>query len=104
MGFLRPSRALLDALGVEKDPRGNAKAGAYATSADGVFAAGDARRGQSLIVWAINEGRQCARVVDRYLRERRRATRATRVGRHLGARRLAGPRRRPARTASALPS
>jgi glutamate synthase (NADPH/NADH) small chain len=55
---------------VEKDPRGNAKAGAYATSADGVFAAGDARRGQSLIVWAINEGRQCARMVDRYLRDR----------------------------------
>ena len=49
--------------------RGNAKAGAYGTSADGVFAAGDARRGQSLIVWAINEGRQCARMVDRYLRE-----------------------------------
>ena len=49
--------------------RGNAKAGAYATSADGVFAAGDARRGQSLIVWAINEGRQCARVADRYLRD-----------------------------------
>ena len=44
-------------------------AGAYATSAEGVFAAGDARRGQSLIVWAINEGRQCARVVDRWLRE-----------------------------------
>jgi glutamate synthase (NADPH/NADH) small chain len=70
MGFLHPEGALLDALGVEKDPRGNAKAGAYATSADGVFAAGDARRGQSLIVWAINEGRQCARMVDRYLRER----------------------------------
>ncbi|HEX5616776.1 MAG TPA: FAD-dependent oxidoreductase, partial [Solirubrobacteraceae bacterium] len=70
MGFLSPEPALLDALGVEKDPRGNAKAGTYATSADGVFAAGDARRGQSLIVWAINEGRQCARVVDRYLRER----------------------------------
>jgi glutamate synthase (NADPH/NADH) small chain len=68
MGFLHPEPALLDALGVEKDPRGNAKAGAYATSADGVFAAGDARRGQSLIVWAINEGRQCARMVDRYLR------------------------------------
>ena len=59
----------LDALGVEKDGRGNAKAGAYGTSAGGVFAAGDARRGQSLIVWAINEGRQCARMVDRYLRE-----------------------------------
>jgi glutamate synthase (NADPH/NADH) small chain len=69
MGFLHPEGGLLDALGVEKDPRGNAKAGAYATSADGVFAAGDARRGQSLIVWAINEGRQCARMVDRYLRE-----------------------------------
>jgi glutamate synthase (NADPH/NADH) small chain len=69
MGFLHPEGELLDALGVEKDPRGNAKAGAYATSADGVFAAGDARRGQSLIVWAINEGRQCARMVDRYLRE-----------------------------------
>jgi glutamate synthase (NADPH/NADH) small chain len=68
MGFLAPEQGLLDALGVEKDARGNAKAGAYATSADGVFAAGDARRGQSLIVWAINEGRQCARMADRYLR------------------------------------
>ncbi len=68
MGFLHPEGDLLEALGVEKDPRGNAKAGAYATSADGVFAAGDARRGQSLIVWAINEGRQCARMADRYLR------------------------------------
>jgi glutamate synthase (NADPH/NADH) small chain len=67
MGFLHPEQPLLEALGVDTDPRGNAKAGAYATSADGVFAAGDARRGQSLIVWAINEGRQCARVVDRYL-------------------------------------
>jgi len=68
MGFLHPEPALLEQLGVERDPRGNAKAGAYATSAPGVFAAGDARRGQSLIVWAINEGRQCARVADRYLR------------------------------------
>jgi glutamate synthase (NADPH/NADH) small chain len=67
MGFLHPEQPLLEALGVERDARGNAKAGAYATSAEGVFAAGDARRGQSLIVWAINEGRQCARVVDRYL-------------------------------------
>jgi glutamate synthase (NADPH/NADH) small chain len=67
MGFLSPEPALLEALGVEKDARGNAKAGTYATSAEGVFAAGDARRGQSLIVWAINEGRQCARMVDRYL-------------------------------------
>jgi glutamate synthase (NADPH/NADH) small chain len=68
MGFLYPEQDLLDELGVEKDPRGNAKAVApYTTSVDGVFAAGDARRGQSLIVWAINEGRQCARMVDRYL-------------------------------------
>jgi glutamate synthase (NADPH) small chain len=70
MGFLHPEQPLLEALGVDTDPRGNAKAGTYATSADGVFAAGDARRGQSLIVWAINEGRQCARVVDRYLAAR----------------------------------
>jgi glutamate synthase (NADPH/NADH) small chain len=68
MGFLHPEQPLLEALGVERDARGNAKAGTYSTSADGVFAAGDARRGQSLIVWAINEGRQCARVADRYLR------------------------------------
>jgi len=67
MGFLHPEPALLDGLGVEKDQRGNVKAGAYATSVDGIFAAGDARRGQSLIVWAINEGRQCARMVERYL-------------------------------------
>jgi glutamate synthase (NADPH) small chain len=68
MGFLHPEQELLDQLGVEKDPRGNVKAvKPYTTSVDGVFAAGDARRGQSLIVWAINEGRQCARMVDRYL-------------------------------------
>ena len=67
MGFLSPEPALLEALGVERDGRGNAKAGAYETSVEGIFAAGDARRGQSLIVWAINEGRQCARMVDRYL-------------------------------------
>ena len=70
MGFLHPEQDLLDALGVAKDQRGNAKAiTPYTTSVDGVFAAGDARRGQSLIVWAINEGRQCARMVDRYLGE-----------------------------------
>jgi glutamate synthase (NADPH) small chain len=69
MGFLHPEQGLLDALGVAKDQRGNVKASTYATSEAGVFAAGDARRGQSLIVWAINEGRQCARVVDRWLRE-----------------------------------
>ena len=68
MGFLHPEQSLLDQLGVEKDPRGNVKAvKPYTTSVPGVFAAGDARRGQSLIVWAINEGRQCARMVDRYL-------------------------------------
>ncbi len=69
MGFLHPEPALLDALGVERDERGNALAPAYATSVDGVFAAGDARRGQSLIVWAINEGRQCAAAVERRLAE-----------------------------------
>ncbi len=72
MGFLHPEQELLDQLGVEKDPRGNvASVKPYTTSVDGVFAAGDARRGQSLIVWAINEGRQCARMVDRYLASRR---------------------------------
>jgi glutamate synthase (NADPH/NADH) small chain len=68
MGFLHPEQSLLDQIGVEKDGRGNVKAvKPYTTSVDGVFAAGDARRGQSLIVWAINEGRQCARMVERYL-------------------------------------
>jgi glutamate synthase (NADPH/NADH) small chain len=72
MGFLHPEQGLLDQLGVEKDPRGNVKSVApYTSSVEGVFAAGDARRGQSLIVWAINEGRQCARMVDRYLAGRR---------------------------------
>jgi glutamate synthase (NADPH) small chain len=72
MGFLHPEQGLLDQLGVEKDPRGNVRAvKPCTTSVDGVFAAGDARRGQSLIVWAINEGRQCARMVDRYLAGRR---------------------------------
>jgi glutamate synthase (NADPH) small chain len=72
MGFLGPEQELLDQLGVERDPRSNVKAvKPYTTSVDGVFAAGDARRGQSLIVWAINEGRQCARMVDRYLLARR---------------------------------
>jgi glutamate synthase (NADPH/NADH) small chain len=70
MGFLNPEPLPLDQLGVDKDPRGNAAAPAYATSVDGVFAAGDARRGQSLIVWAINEGRQCARAVERWLSSR----------------------------------
>jgi glutamate synthase (NADPH/NADH) small chain len=72
MGFVAPVPALLDAFGVEKDTRGNARAstegsGCYATSASKVFAAGDMRRGQSLVVWAIREGRQCARAVDEFL-------------------------------------
>src|SRR3954447_12828052 len=70
MGFIHPEHeGLVEQAGAELDQRGNLKAPTYATSVDGVFAAGDARRGQSLIVWAINEGRQCARMVDRYLRE-----------------------------------
>jgi glutamate synthase (NADPH/NADH) small chain len=68
MGFLHPEQALLDGLGVAKDARNNIAAPVYETSQQGVFAAGDARRGQSLIVWAINEGRQAARMADRYLR------------------------------------
>ncbi len=69
MGFLGPEGGVLDQLGVEKDPRSNAQAeyGKYATNVDGVFSAGDARRGQSLIVWAINEGRGAAQAVDAYL-------------------------------------
>jgi glutamate synthase (NADPH/NADH) small chain len=70
MGFLGPEQRLLEQLGVERDTRSNVAAPAYATSPAGVFAAGDVRRGQSLIVWAINEGRQCARVVDRWLDEK----------------------------------
>ncbi len=67
MGFLGPEQQLLEALGVERDPRSNVSASGYATTADGVFAAGDARRGQSLIVWAIDEGRRCARAVEEWL-------------------------------------
>jgi glutamate synthase (NADPH/NADH) small chain len=70
MGFVHPQHdGLVDQAGVDLDPRGNLRAPTYETSVPGVFAAGDARRGQSLIVWAINEGRQCARMVDRYLRD-----------------------------------
>ncbi|WP_205697446.1 glutamate synthase subunit beta [Conexibacter sp. SYSU D00693] len=68
MGFLHPEQELIDGLGLAKDQRGNVKASTYETSEQGVFAAGDCRRGQSLIVWAINEGRQAARMADRYLR------------------------------------
>jgi glutamate synthase (NADPH/NADH) small chain len=69
MGFLGPEQPLLDALGLDRDPRSNIKAdyGNYATSIPGVFAAGDCRRGQSLVVWAFNEGRGAARECDRYL-------------------------------------
>lgn len=69
MGFVGPEDGLLDQLQVEKDERANARAEfeKYATSTPGVFAAGDARRGQSLIVWAIREGRGAAREVDRFL-------------------------------------
>jgi len=69
MGFVHPQHeGAVEQLGVELDGRGNVKAGTYETSVPGVFVAGDARRGQSLIVWAINEGRQCARMVDRRLK------------------------------------
>ena len=69
MGFLGPEQALLKEIGVETDPRSNIKAdyGKFGTSLPGVFAAGDCRRGQSLVVWAINEGRAAARECDRYL-------------------------------------
>jgi len=69
MGFVSPEQKVLDAFGVEKDARGNIKADTenYRTSKDRVFAAGDMRRGQSLVVWAIREGRQCARAVDEFL-------------------------------------
>ena len=72
MGFVSPVQQVLDAFGVDKDARGNARAstdgdGCYQTSVDKVFAAGDVRRGQSLVVWAIREGRQCARAVDEFL-------------------------------------
>jgi glutamate synthase (NADPH/NADH) small chain len=72
MGFVNPVATILEGFGVEKDGRGNAKAstdftGGYATNVSKVFAAGDIRRGQSLVVWAIREGRQAARAVDEFL-------------------------------------
>jgi glutamate synthase (NADPH) small chain len=72
MGFVNPVQTILDGFGVEKDARGNAKAGTdfhggYVTNVPKVFAAGDMRRGQSLVVWAIREGRQAARAVDEFL-------------------------------------
>jgi glutamate synthase (NADPH/NADH) small chain len=72
MGFTAPVGSVLETFGVERDVRGNAKAstdftGGYATNVPKVFAAGDMRRGQSLVVWAIREGRQAARAVDEFL-------------------------------------
>jgi glutamate synthase (NADPH/NADH) small chain len=68
MGFLHPQhQGLLDQLGVQYDERGNVKCTDYKTSVDYIFSAGDMRRGQSLVVWAISEGREAARAVDEYL-------------------------------------
>jgi len=72
MGFVSPVASVLDAFGVSRDNRGNAKAGTdiqggYQTNQPRVFVAGDMRRGQSLVVWAIREGRQAARAVDEFL-------------------------------------
>ncbi|MDR3397836.1 MAG: glutamate synthase subunit beta [Pandoraea sp.] len=72
MGFVSPLQTVLEAFGVDKDARGNVRAStegerAYTTNLPKVFAAGDVRRGQSLVVWAIREGRQCARAVDEFL-------------------------------------
>ena len=76
MGFVAPVGSVLESFGVDKDPRGNARAATeetkggprpYVTNVAKVFSAGDMRRGQSLVVWAIREGRQCARAVDEYL-------------------------------------
>ena len=72
MGFVNPVATVLESFGIDKDARGNAKAttdftGGYATNVPKVFAAGDIRRGQSLVVWAIREGRQAARAVDEFL-------------------------------------
>ena len=69
MGFVAPVQQVLEAFGVERDARGNARANTddYRTNVDKVFAAGDMRRGQSLVVWAIREGRQCAASVDTFL-------------------------------------
>lgn len=69
MGFLGPNQPLIKALTLDTDPRSNIKAdhNVHTTNLPGVFAAGDCRRGQSLVVWAINEGRAAARECDRYL-------------------------------------
>ncbi len=71
MGFVSPVGSVIDAFGIDKDARGNAHAhtdeGGYHTNVEGIFAAGDMRRGQSLVVWAIREGRQAARAIDQHL-------------------------------------
>jgi glutamate synthase (NADPH/NADH) small chain len=69
MGFVSPLQKVLESFGVDRDSRGNVRANTddYRTSVDKIFAAGDMRRGQSLVVWAIREGRQCARAVDEFL-------------------------------------
>jgi glutamate synthase (NADPH/NADH) small chain len=72
MGFVSPVASTLESFGIERDARGNAKAsveaaGGYATSVPKVFAAGDMRRGQSLVVWAIREGRECAKAIGEHL-------------------------------------
>ncbi len=72
MGFVSPDQAVLDAFGADNDTRGGASAASEGcpgdrTSIDKVFAAGDIRRGRSLVIWTIREGRQCARAVDEFL-------------------------------------
>jgi NADPH-dependent glutamate synthase beta subunit-like oxidoreductase len=69
LGFGGPEQTIAEEVGLSTDPRSNFAAdyGKYATSVDGLFAAGDCRRGQSLVVWAINEGREAARECDRFL-------------------------------------
>jgi glutamate synthase (NADPH/NADH) small chain len=84
MGFLGPEQWLLEAFGVDADQRGNVHAPSYATSVEGVFAAGDARRGQSLIVWAIAEGRRCAAAVDRWLSAAQAASSSSTRSSHVG--------------------
>ena len=67
-GFLHPQKeGMIEQLGVDLDERGNVQTDNYATSVEGIYAAGDMRRGQSLVVWAISEGREAARALDEYL-------------------------------------
>jgi NADPH-dependent glutamate synthase beta subunit-like oxidoreductase len=71
MGFLGPEATATDMINIDYDNRSNIKAeyGQFTTNVEGVFAAGDCRRGQSLVVWAINEGRGAARAIDQYLQD-----------------------------------